>query len=193
MSETALAEVRALVATGLGDPDLQSVIDREEQYLAHELGAPISGERTQSVWRSGWYWRDSDHIYLARPTDAVTAITDNGVSIDPSAVRLFGNGSLLERVSGGWAGPLIELTYTPNDRLRVVRVVIELCRLTLGETGFNSEDIGDYRYQRSGILQATSMQIQSTSRKALVRSLLQPRVGLGSVRLQVDYPQRVTA
>jgi hypothetical protein len=190
VSETTIAEVRALVATGLGDPDLQAVIDREEDFLVGELGAPISGERVQQVWRSRWGWLDS--LYLARPTDQVTEIIDNGVTIDPGAVRVIAN-RLVERVTGSWAGPLIELRYTPTDRLRVVRVVIELCRLTLGETGFNSEHIGDYQYQRSGILQATATQIQAASRRSLVRSLQMPRRGIGVIRLGVDHVERVSA
>ena len=192
MSTATIAEVRALVATGLSDPDLQPVIDREESYLARELGAPIAGERIQQVWRSR-LTASFDDIHLARPTDALTTVTDNGVTIDPADVRLLAAGTIAELVAGSWSGPLVELTYTPNDVLQVIRVVIELCRLTLGETGFNSEDIGDYRYQRSGILQATATQIQAASRKALVRTLLVSRSRPGTIHLQPDLLERIGA
>lgn len=193
MSIATLAEVRALVSTGLGDPELQAVINREEDYLSDELGAPVAGERIQQVWRTGRSGWVGDSIYLARPTDALDEITDNGVDVDPAEVLLLGNGTIVERVARGWTGPLVEFTYTPNDALAVARVEIELVRLTLAETGFNSEDIGDYKYQRSGILQATSMQIQSASRRALVRTLVVPRPRPRSVRLVASQAERISA
>lgn len=181
MSVTTAADVRALVKSSASDGDLQAIIDREEAYLARELRAPIAGERTQQVWRLPFQHSYSD-ITLMRPTDAVTTVVDNGVTLDLSRIRLLDTGGVIELADGPWSGPLIEVTYTPNDELEVVRVVVELCRLTLQETGYSEEQIGTYRYSRGRSL-ATPMQIQASSRRTLVRSLmLQPR--LGSPRLE---------
>lgn len=200
MSVTTPADVRALVKTALTDPQLQAVIDREEAYLARELGAPIAGERTQEIWRlpGGISFND---IHLKRPTDEITTVVDNGVDVDLDEIRLLENGTIVERAaaaetSGAWTGPLITVKYTPNDEAEVVRVVIELCRLTLLESGFIGETIGTYAYEK-GRVPASSMQVQNASRKALVRTLLQvprngsPRLGIGNLD-RIGVPQSVT-
>lgn len=192
MSVLTLAGARAQVSTGLSDDDLQAVIDREEEYLEGELGAPIAGERTQEIWLARDRARPDD-LYLARPTDALDGVTDNGVTLDPADVRLLANGTIAERADGAWVGPRVTLTYTPKDALSVARVIVELVRLTLGETGFNSEDIGDYKYQRSGIMPASAMQIQAASRKALVRQLILPRPRPASVPLHAFRTERIGA
>ncbi len=193
MSVTSIAQVRALVKTGVADSDLQDIIDREEAYLARELRAPIAGSRTQNVWRAP-FALDFNDIYLQRPTDSLTSVVDNGVSVDLADVRLLEAGYVIERTSddgttGAWQGPLIAITYTPNDLLEVQRVVVELCRLTLIETGFSSEDIGTYKYDH-GRLPATSMQIQQAGRRTLVRTLL-PIPRMGSVSLSSGHLDRV--
>ena len=47
----------------------------------------------------------------------------------------------------GWQGT-VTATYTPTDAAAVKRAVIELVRGTVGETGLDSESIGDYSYTR---------------------------------------------
>jgi hypothetical protein len=179
------AQVKALVQTMLTDDQVQDVIDREEATLARQITA-LSGSRTQLVYSGDpaslglWWdpaawepgtrvWILSDRmapIWLLRPTDAVT-VKDNGLTVAGSDVRLLNRGRLVERASGGWRGPLVEVTYTPNDALEVTRVVIELCRLTMTETGYNSERIGDYGYTRS----LPGGESPTATRKALIRSL----------------------
>lgn len=193
MSVTSVEAVQAIVseARRLANDPVQDVIDREEAFLAHELRAPLAGVRTQRVWvqRAGGA---CSGINLMRPTDAIDELRDNDVVIDDDRIRLLATGTLVE-LDGPWTGPLVEIDYTPNDEAQIVRVVIELCRLTLTETAYNAEDLGGYKYQRAGIKPATSMQIQVASRRALVRSL-QTGSRYGSVQLdRVDYGDRITA
>jgi hypothetical protein len=195
------AEVRALVQSRLSDADLQAVIDREEAALARLVG-PLAGERTQTwfVGDASGPWPvygfdppggfDAVHrgarvasdrmapLMLLRPADSA-GVVDGSTAVDPQDVRLIRNGTQLERASGGWNGPVVAATYTPNDRAEVVRVVIALCRLTLGDTGYASETIGDYSYARSESV--------TDLRRALARSLgTAPRRGTVAVRTSSD-------
>lgn len=186
------AQVTALVQSNLTSVQIQEVIDREEAALARQI-TDLSGSRAQAfyigdpaargLWwdvvsmswpqgRSPWatLWMMSDRmgpLGLLRPTDAVT-VKDNGVTVAAGDIRLLRQGTLVERASGGWNGPLVEVTYTPNDSLEVVRVVIELCRMTMTETGYQRETIGDYTYQKH--LRPAPGEIDP--RRALIRSLM---------------------
>jgi len=186
------SQLRPLVSSALTDAQLQDVIDREEAALARQISA-LYGARTQtwyvgdpgSVWMYAaelpTSWVTSDRmgpLALLRPTDAVT-VTDNGVSVSGSDVRLLRGGTQVERASGGWDGPIVTVTYTPNDALEVTRVLIELCRLTLTETGYQSEQIGDYRYDRG------ARQAGGDPRRVLIRSLM-PHPARGTVRVRTS-------
>lgn len=189
---TPVADVRALVPSVLTDDQLGSVIAREEAALAR-LVTDLAGPRTQVYYigspaQAGmwWdaaamsspegrhpiaaFWLVSDRtgpLGLLRPTDAVS-VTDNGVAVAPGDVRLLRQGTLVERASGGWHGPVVAVTYTPNDLLEVRRVVIELCRLILTETGYQAERVGDYSYAKH-LRPAPG---QPDPRRELVRSLM---------------------
>jgi hypothetical protein len=199
-----VAQVRALVTTSMSDADLQDLIDREEAALARQIG-PLSGPRTQ-VWYVGdpsgpWpvygfgplYGSSLAHmgarvasdrmgpLALLRPADAVE-VTDNGVAVTPEDVRMLRNGTQIERASGGWTGPIVLGTYTPNDLSEVIGVVIGLCRLTVVETGYVSETIGGYAYTRE-----TKSQSGVDPRKALIRTLqTHPPRGTLGVRSSSD-------
>lgn len=145
-SVTSLAEVRALVTTSLSDVDLQAIIDREEAWLAGRVGA-LSGERTDR-FRPGL---GDTTLYLRRRADAV-AVTDDGVALveDTDYVFTPASGALRRGAwneAACWTGP-VTVTWTPADEAEVKAAVIELVRGTLGETGFDSEDIGEYSYTR---------------------------------------------
>lgn len=174
-SVTSIAEVRSIVATGLSDELLQSVIDREEAALARVIG-PLIGERTQTFYvgerplyvdvltdtSAVWFLSERmGGLTLQRPTDEV-AVTDNGTLLDDDDVRLLRSGTRVERASGGWTGPIVEAEYTPNDELEIKRVVIALVGLALVDPGMTSETLGDYQYSRSPV--------EATGR-ALIRSL----------------------
>jgi hypothetical protein len=181
-----LADVRAVIPTRLTDAQLAPIIAREEAMLARQI-TELAGPRTQlyyigdpaamGLWWDSAVWAPGTRIWvlsdrmgplgLLRPTDAV-AVTDNGVAVSAGDLRLLRQGTLVERAAGGWRGPLVEITYTPNDALEVIRVVIELCRLTMTETGYQSETIGGYRYVKH--LRPAPGQVDP--RKELIRSLM---------------------
>jgi len=158
MSLVTLGEVRALVETGLTDVDLQAVIDREEGWLAGRIGA-LSGERTETFSPG----RRDTPIYLSRRAASVV-VTDDALTVAPADLRFVPESGLIRRITGAWTGP-VTVTYTPTDADAVKRVVIELVRGTVTETGSDAETIGDYSYTRGDAA-------VRLSRLALVRSVL---------------------
>lgn len=182
MSLLLLAEARALVGSGLGDPDLQAVIDREEAWLARRIGA-LSGSRVETFWPQP-VDRD-DPLRLRRPTASV-AVTDGGVVLAGSAVRLLGDGTLAEKATGAWTGPSVAIVSTPTDTLEVKSGIVKLIRLTTTASPYDSETLGDYSYSRGGASEASQQQ-------AIVRDLL-PHGGPGTIRLRpADESQRIGA
>ena len=173
MSLLLLAEARALISTGLGDADLQGVIDREEAWLARRVGA-LTGARTQTFHV---HPADADDpLWLRRPTAAVT-VTDNGVAL--TGVRLLRDGAVVEKTTGSWTGP-VTVAYAPNDSEEVRRVIIELLRIGVSASPYDSETIGDYSYSRG------SVRTPDAQRQDLVRDLVPPR-GPGTIRLRSPY------
>lgn len=145
-SVVSITEMRALVNTSLSDVDLQAVIDREESWLAGRVGVLV-GERTDT-FRPGF----SDTIlYLRRRAESVV-VTDDGVALVADTDYLFtpSTGSLRRGTTTAplaWGG-VVTVAWTPSDEAAVKRAVIELVRGTLGETGMDSETIGEYAYTR---------------------------------------------
>jgi hypothetical protein len=180
-----IAEVRARITTDLLDAQLEDIITTEAAWLARRIG-PLEGTRTVRAWRV-----DADldtPIFLRRPTDTVV-VSDYGTDIDAADLRLLADGTKVELATGPWTGPWVDVTSTPNDLEEVKRVVIELVRLTVTETGYASERIGEYSYNKgSGQNPAQAAQ---AARNALVRDLL-PLAGPGSIRLRSSIrPERV--
>lgn len=177
MSFVPIADVRALVDTSLSDGDLQTVINREEADLAGLIG-PLDGPRTET-----FYPEARQPLYLRRPTDAVT-VTDVGVTVPGATILLLGGGTRVTRyrsaqtsVAGAyWIGP-VTVAYTPNDAARVARVVIELVRLTLVQTGYEAESIGDYSYSQRGSGTSTE------SQRVRLIAALKPRRGPHTIRV----------
>lgn len=171
-----LARAQAQIETDLSDDDLQNLIDDEEAWLARRIGA-LSGERSETFYVYGV----DQPLPLRRPTDAAT-VTDNGSA---ATIVLLNDGWDVESTAGAWTGPVV-VTYTPNDEAEVRRVLLELVRLTLTETAYQSENIGDYSYNRGSIP-------TRRARYALARSL-QREPHNGSLRLtsSIYAPRRVT-
>ena len=141
-SLVSIAEVRALINSRLSDVDLQAIIDREEAWLAGRVG-PLAGERTDT-YRPGL---GDTTLYLRRRSESVE-VADNGVALTADTDYLFTPSTgALRRQTLAWSG-VVTVTYTPSDEAAVKRAVIELVRGTVGETGLDSESIGDYSYTR---------------------------------------------
>jgi hypothetical protein len=171
-SLTSIAEVRALVRSRLSDVDLQAVIDREEAWLAGRVGV-LTGERTDTFTPG----LGDTPLYLSRRAPSVV-LTDAGRTLAASEFLFTPSTGMIRRVWTpdladnppwrqlylGWQGT-VSATYTPADEADVKRAVIELVRLATGETGFDSETIGDYQYTRG----ASSGRL---SRAGLTRSIL---------------------
>lgn len=169
-------EVRALVTTPLTDEQLTDVMQREGAWLARRIG-PLDGERTQ-VFQVADCDLDKP-LWLRRPTDGTDddfLVSDNGTDLDSDLIRILRNGWGIERIDAPWTGPEVQVTYTPNDDDEVARVLIELVRLGVSETGYASERIGDYSYQRAS-------GGSNAARASLVRSLM-PSRGPGTARLR---------
>lgn len=194
MSFVLLADVRALVDCKQTDPQLQTVLDREEGWLADRIGA-LSGARTQTFYlpaeREQFYIEPSGYaldrprlpypymirdvdaespLTLFRQADAVSLVTDGGATV---TTRLLSMGWKVEKTTGPWLGPSMAVTYTPTDGGSVAKVVIELVRMTVLETGFIQERMGDYMYsRRAGNIEPVAA--NEVARMALVRTLLYP-------------------
>lgn len=173
-------ELRALVQTVLTEDQLSDVIEREESWLAHRIG-PLAGVVTQQFWLM---MSDADStLHLARPTDAVT-INDGGLILTDAQVRLLERGTAVEKVLGYWNGTTdrqlgpVAVTYTPNDQADVEKVLIDLVRLAVTETGFNDETIGQYSYTRDKLKQperlARSLMAKPVTSTIRFRSSLRP-------------------
>lgn len=173
MSLLSVDEFEAAVGTGADPEMIQDAIDREEAELAHVLGGPLVGERTE-VLRPGTGY--DGPLYLQRFTDGVE-ITDAGTELDTDDVRILGGGGVIERVSGSWQGA-VEVTYTPTDELRVRRALIELVR----------DVIVPDRDREAGTSRPSSDEAVRR-RQRIVRSL-RPRVG--HTTLNVRSTNRVT-
>ena len=166
MTVLSVDEARALIDAPQTDAQLTDIITREESWLARAIDQ-LAGPRTQSFWVSP---TDADSmLLLRRPTDSV-AVSDGGIALNMSNLRLLDKGTTIERILGYWVattdrqlGP-VQVTYTPNDTDEIKRVLISLVRMTVTDTGFDSEKIGDYQYNRppSG---------EAEIRRSLVRSL----------------------
>jgi hypothetical protein len=197
-------DVRALVPTSLTDAQLLEVITREEASIANELywptGLGMAAVQTFYVGYATWgdvyadtsvmspravantWWIQPDRmepLRLSRAADTVTVV-DNGVAVASADIRLLRRGSMIERASGGWQGPIVTVTYMPADIPIVKRVVIELVRLTLTETGYQSERIGDYSYQKH--VRAGAGSSTEATRRSLIRSI-RPSLPAGSMRV----------
>jgi len=170
-SFVSIAEVRALVRSRLSDTDLQVVIDREEAWLAGKVGT-LTGARTDTYRPSP----GDQPVYLQRLSGSVV-VTDDGVTLVADTDYLFTpstgmilRASWVETVPPwrqwplAWRG-VVTVTSTPSDGAAVKRAIIELIRGTVGETGMDSETIGDYSYSRG----ASTGRV---SRAALWRSIL---------------------
>lgn len=175
MSIVTIDAVKAVMSPGVKDTALQTVIDREEAWLANDpvVGiGPLTGSRIQTLWVTAG---DDSPLLLARPTAALAKVVDGAVQLGPGAVVLTGP-ARIERVNGAWRGPLLAITYTPTDVAAVKRAVIELVQLALTTSGYQQESSEGHQYTRD-------MGGMRRQREDVARSL-DPHQGLMTMRLR---------
>ena len=165
-----LDTARALITTSLDDDQLTEAITREEAWLARRVG-PLSGSRTELFVPSD----GDERLLLRRPTEAVSIIDDSGAV---SLYDLRGWADVV-RTSGAWSGEVL-IDYDPSDADEVVRVLVTLLRLTLGESAYTAQ-------AAQGYSSSVSVVEQKRSRYAALRSLMRPREPY-SMRLRSAIP-----
>lgn len=152
--------VRAQIPTRLSDSQLDAIIGREEAALIERYGAhymdantPISESHVQE--EDGLSPPAS--LFLRRAVLSVSSVsektewTSSAVALAENTdyVVVAGQGWLV-RLGGAW-GRVVSVSYVPqDDRTKRSRIVVELVRLALARTAYQSENIaGEYSYQAS--------------------------------------------
>ena len=147
MSLLTVAEARALVKTGLSDPDLQSVINREEALMTQTFGAHYVDANTTVVET---LYGGGASLFLRRRLASVASIVEDTETLTATDYRLWGGQGRIERLPTGtkWLTVPIVVTYVPaDDNLQRKAALIELVRLTLERTPMQSESIaGEYSF-----------------------------------------------
>lgn len=196
MSLIVLAEARKRVPSlPSNDTAAQQILDEQEAWLARRLGGPLTGERTETFWVGGVNRYRTGLGYgklsLSRYTDDVEVV-DNGDTLDSDSIRLIDRGSAIilgaDVLSRWWTGPYVAVSYTPNDKTEVQRVLYQLIAWEADPpTVLQGERIGSYSYT-----QATSLTgIKPTyARAALVGEIIPQRDPLTSLVSQPHYVGR---
>lgn len=188
MSTVTVAEVEALMSSGLGTDALQGIIDREEAWLADDpvVGiGQLEGERTVRLWTNG----DPDPILLRRPTSLLAGGSSSPLTVEVDGVLaddvVLTGPTRLERRDHAW-GDVADVTFTPTDLPSVKTVILELVRLRLTSSPYQSESTEGHTYGRSIDVEA--------ERRRLARSL-NPNRGAGSIALRPGSPgsHRITS
>ena len=148
MSLVTVAEVRAMVTTGMLDTPLQAIINREEAIMVERCGEHYVDATTHitEVIQGGY-----GQLFLSRKVSSIFRVTEDGVVLsqtnDDFQVWESG-GILLRQVSGTTWGSVVSVIYVPyNDNERRKAVLIELVRLALDRMAMKSENVaGEYSY-----------------------------------------------
>lgn len=144
------------MSSGIDATALAGVIDREEDWLANDPLVGIGqlvGSRADTIWVTPGEDRP---IFLTRPTASV-AVVDDGETLAAADFNLVGS-TRIERV-GAWTGPKVVVTYTPTDTNAVKRALLELIRLTLSASPYESESSEGHSYTRPVDLEAARERI----------------------------------
>ncbi len=153
-------EVRDHVETDVDDAALQRVIDRIDADLVLRAG-PHLGPLTETLaggTLSAFVSRPIASLTSVREGDPIVVATPNLTAEDD--YRVWPAEGRIQRLAGstfglqvGGAAParfaaVVEVVYTPvDDREQRRRVILELVRLDLAQSGRARESVGgDYRY-----------------------------------------------
>lgn len=147
MSLLTVAEARVLVKTGLSDPDLQAIINREEALLTQTFGAHYVDANTMvSETLNG----GGASLFLRRRLTSVASIVEDTTTLTATDYRVWGGQGRIERLPAGtkWLKTPSVVTYIPvDDNLQRKATLIELVRLALERTPMQSESVaGEYSF-----------------------------------------------
>lgn len=148
MSLVTVAEVRAMVTTGIQDTPLQAIIDREEAVMVQRCGAHYvdTSTRITETLHGGY-----PLLHLSQKVASVYRVTEDGTVLSQTNgdFRVWEMEGTLERLPAGstW-GAVVAAIYVPyNDNERRKAVLIELVRLALDRMAMRSENVaGEYSY-----------------------------------------------
>jgi hypothetical protein len=148
MSLVTVAEVRAMVTTGILDTPLQAIIDREEAIMVQRCGAHYADTSTRitETVRGGY-----PLLHVAQKITSVYRVTEDGTVLSQTDedFRVWELEGMLERLPAGsvW-GSVVAVIYVPyNDNERRKAVLIELVRLALDRMAMQSENVaGEYSF-----------------------------------------------
>lgn len=148
MSLVTVAEVRAMVTTGILDTSLQAIIDREEAIMVQRCGAHYASTSTRNTETlSGGYTK----LYLTQKITSIYRVTEDSVVLSQTDgdFRVWELEGCLERLPAGslW-GAVVSVLYVPyDDNERRKAVLVEMVRLALERTAMASESVaGEYSY-----------------------------------------------
>lgn len=147
----------------------QDIIDEQEAWLARRIGLLV-GARTETFYVG--LGATTGKLALSRFTDDVD-VTDGGAAVDAGRIRLVDRGSAVifssSAPSRWWAGPYVEVAYTPSDEDEVRKAIADLVGLAAVPVGpYESETIGAYSYTRG------SAKSSPVSQRAQIVSSLLP-------------------
>lgn len=157
MSLLTIAELRAVVTSGLDDPTLQAIIDDEEAEITRRFGVTGDGASSRVELHAMRSARPSlfvsINLFVHFPILSLTSIRerrtlqDDFATLAATAYLAIPEQGRIVRTSGVW-GELVEVTYIPTDqRAKVKRAVIELVRLAISQTAMQAESVaGEYSY-----------------------------------------------
>jgi hypothetical protein len=148
MSLVTVAEVRAMVTTGIQDTPLQAIIDREEAVMVQRCGAHYvdTSTRITETLRGGY-----TALHVTQKITSVFRVTEDGTVLSQTNndFRVWELEGMLERLPAGatW-GAVVAVIYVPyNDNERRKAVLIELVRLALDRMAMQHESVaGEYSY-----------------------------------------------
>ncbi|MFD3165475.1 hypothetical protein [Herpetosiphon sp. NSE202] len=143
-----LAELRAVVTTGMDNADLQAVIDREEAIMIGRIGAPNDGIASITKVVRG----SATNIYLPHRIASVASVEDRDTGayapVASDLYEIWEDGGRIERLYVRW-GARVRVVYVPaDDRPQRKAATIELVRGAIERTAMVRESVAqEYSYE----------------------------------------------
>lgn len=140
-------EVKALVSTDMEDIDIQRVIDRVQHEMELTLGPfqTVGLDQTVTEVQYGGLQK----IFLKRKISSVSSVDEDGEALtEDTGFLTWPDIAMLERLPRGSVfGTVVTITYVPIYEAEWKTALIDLVRVEIDKTAFNSESVGqDYRY-----------------------------------------------